>query len=98
VLLSGAVPSGREERQGEEVPNEVGKGVEEGVQNLVREQVGRVWKALAADSKTVGLRVEQRAAARLVGQVLVAVYEVDNGSFGLFFLFLYLLPNLMIFV
>ena len=57
--------------------------VEGRLRDLVKQQMGRVWKALAADSKTVGLRVDQRAAARLVGQTLVVLWEVDKGSLPL---------------
>jgi E3 ubiquitin-protein ligase listerin len=79
VLASGAVYSSR---QHGEVQKEV-EGMDEGhdgVQILVQEQVQKVWDALAANSKTVGLRVEPRAAARLVGQMLVALCEVDKGK------------------
>jgi hypothetical protein len=55
--------------------------VYQGVQILVQEQVRRVWEALAADSKTIGLRVEQRAAARLVGQMLVALCDLNKGTY-----------------
>ena len=74
VLQVGDDHSGLGGGQGEEAE------VEKGLKDLVTQQLGRVWKVLAADSKTVGLRVDHRAAARLVGQTLVALREVDIGS------------------
>ena len=74
-------------QEGEADDGEVRKeAIEEGVRRLVQEQLQRMWDALTANSKAVGLRVEQRAAARLVGQTLVALCEIDKGTsiFSLF--------------
>jgi len=50
--------------------------VEERVRGFVRAQVGSVWEASVAKT----LRVEQRAAARLVGQMLMSLNEVDTST------------------
>lgn len=81
VLRPDVVEEGRRGEVQKEEPG-MKPAVHDGVRNLVQEQMGKVWNALAASSKTVGLRVEQRAAARLVGQTLVALYEVDKDLFG----------------
>lgn len=46
------------------------------VQQFAREQIVRAWEALASKR----LRVEQRAAARLMAQTLLSLHEVDEGN------------------
>lgn len=45
------------------------------VKNLVCEQTRRVWETLAAQT----LKVEPRAAARLVAQTLISLFDIDAG-------------------
>jgi hypothetical protein len=81
VLACDNIPSIRENSEGGGVGNE-GR-VREGLGGVVREQMSKVWDVLAVDSKAVGLRVEQRAAARLVEHTLVTLYEIDQGKHSL---------------
>ncbi|KAG6896299.1 hypothetical protein C0992_009252 [Termitomyces sp. T32_za158] len=52
--------------------------VEESTGNLVREQIGKVWMHLVEGD----LKVEHRAAARVVAQTLIDLREVDMGLFS----------------
>jgi hypothetical protein len=79
VLVCDDIPSIRENSEGG-VGNE--DRVREGLGGVVREQMSKVWDVLAVDPKAVGLRVEQRAAARLVGHTLVMLYEIDQGKYS----------------
>lgn len=53
-----------------------GLDVNEVAKQIVREQMKRVWAELVGKR----LKVEQRAAARLTGQTLVSLNEIEEGN------------------
>ncbi|KAF5380135.1 hypothetical protein D9615_006188 [Tricholomella constricta] len=69
----------RNDARSEHESTVIGENVDELVQNIIREQFGKVWTHLV--EKT--LKVEQRAAARLVAQTLLSLNQIDTGLFDI---------------